>query len=309
MTLAEAVSDFLRSRQAMGATPATLRTYQDDLRHFTASSEVADCAVLTSEAVEAYLVRLRIRMKPVSVHRHYRALRTLCRWLANTGRIKADPMAGLTMRCPKTLPCVPSDEDVCRLLAVCPNSFEGRRNRAMLALLAGSGLRKEEVRRLRVGDVDLATRLLQVRQGKGQRDRVGFFSDAAASALRTWLAVHPDPRPSVFLFVRQDGEPLGPWAVVRILHRLSRRAKLARPIGPHALRHYCATTLLRRTGDLELVRRVLGHSTLAMVLRYATLTQTDIAMKFEAASPLDHLWTRDRGQLATYSGVLRGVRR
>jgi integrase/recombinase XerC len=275
----------------MGATPATLRTYQVDLGRFAASSGVVDLSGLTREAVEAYLAGLRARIRPVSVHQHYRALHTFCRWLVQTGRIEADPMAGLRMRCPKTLPRVPTDEEVRGLLEACPKTFEGLRNRAMVALLAGSGLRKDEARRLRIGDIDLTARLLQVRQGKGQRDRVGFFGDAAVSALRAWLAVHPDPRPAVPLFVKQNGELLGPWAVVRILHRLSRRAKLARPIGPHALRHYCATALLRRTGDLELVRRVLGHSTLAMALRYAALTQTDIAAKFEAASPLDHLWT------------------
>jgi site-specific recombinase XerC len=57
----------------------------------------------------------------------------------------------------------------------------------------------------------------------------------------------------------------------------------------HALRHYAATSLLRRTGDLELVRRVLRYESLAMTLRYAVLTQTEVAAKFLHASPLDHL--------------------
>ncbi len=297
MTLAAAVDAFLLSRQALGVTSATLRTYEADLSRLKAAG-TAGLSGLTREVVEAYIVGLRARMQPVSVHRHYRVLRTFCRWLARSGRVDADPMAGLTMRCPQTLPRVPSDEDVRGLLAACPETCEGRRNRALIALLADSGLRKEEARRLRIGDIDLASRLLQVRQGKGQRDRTGFFSDAAASALRAWLAIHPDPRSGVPVFVTRSGEMLGPWAIVRILHRLSRRAKVARPIGPHALRHFCATALLRRTGDLDLVRQVLGHSTLAMALRYAALTQTDIAAKFEAASPLDHLWTGGRVRLA-----------
>jgi site-specific recombinase XerD len=82
---------------------------------------------------------------------------------------------------------------------------------------------------------------------------------------------------------------MGPTSFARILHRLSRRASLERPIGPHALRHYAATSLLRRTGDLELVRRVLRHETLTMALRYATLTSTEVAAKFAAASPVDYL--------------------
>src|SRR5207245_1487242 len=81
----------------------------------------------------------------------------------------------------------------------------------------------------------------------------------------------------------------GPSTITHILHRLSRRADLEQKVGPHALRHYAATSLLRRTGDLELVRRVLRHESLTMTLRYAVLTQTEVAAKFLHASPLDHL--------------------
>ncbi len=188
-------------------------------------------------------------MKPISAHRHYRTLRTFCRWYARTGRLDGDPMAGMTMCLPRTLPRVPDDEAVRRLLAACPATPEGRRNRALIALAADSGLRKEELRRLRVGDLNFITRLIRVVAGKGQRDGVAFFGETTGSLLRAWLAVHPAPQPAAFLFVTREATPFGPWGPVRVLHRLSRRAGLDRPIGPHALRHYAATALLRRTGD------------------------------------------------------------
>jgi integrase/recombinase XerC len=291
-----AVSDFLLSREASGATPATLRTYAADLVRFTHASGTADLGGPTPEGIEHYLVGLRARMTPISAHRHYRTLRTFFRWCVRIGRLSADPMANLTMRVPKLLPRVPADDAVRRLLAACDASFEGRRNRALIALAADSGLRKEELRCLRCGDVDQATRTLRVHQGKGRKDGLGFFGEAAASMLRAWLAVHPDPRPSCFVFVARDGAPLGPWAIVRILHRLSRRAALDRPIGPHALRHYAATAVWRRTGDLELVRRVLRHETLTMALRYVRVTETDLAAKFALASPLDHLGAARHGR-------------
>jgi site-specific recombinase XerD len=289
MTLAETVEAFLRSREASGCTPATLKTYRIDLDAFCEASGILKVAALAPEAVETYLAALRSRMKPISAHRPYRVLRTFCHWLVRTGRLSTDPMAGLAMRVPQTLPRVPSDDDVRRLFAACPSTFEGQRNWAMIALLADSGLRKEEARRLRIGDVDLASRMIQVRQGKGLRDGVAFIGEVTASVLHSWLAVHPDLRPERSLFVRRDASPLGPWAITRILHRISRRARLERSVGAHALRHYAATAVLRRTGDLELVRRMLRHSTLAMALRYAILTQTEIAAKFAAASPVDHL--------------------
>ncbi len=144
----------------------------------------------------------------------------------------------------------------------------------------------------------MPTHILRVRGGKGGRDRVGHFSITTASLLRAWLAirreVHPEVRPEDFLFCDRRGRPLTTSHATHILHRLSVKARLPRKIGPHALRHYCATTLLRLTGDLDLVRQVLGHTTLAMTLRYARLTQADISAKFRRASPLDHLLAEGR---------------
>jgi site-specific recombinase XerD len=252
---------------------------------------VSALSELTTEIVERILADRRAQVKPITAHRTYRTLRTFCRWCVRTGHLSADPMMGLVMRLPRTLPRVPSDDDVSALLHACdPTTPEGRRNRLIIALLAEAALRKEELRRLRIGDVDFSTRMIRVHGGKGQQDGVTFFGEATASLVRAWVAVHPDPCPAAFVCCTRDGSQLGPWAIVRILYRLSRRAQLDRKIGPHALRHYAATALLRRTGDLELVRRVLRHATLAMALRYATLTQTDVAAKFQQAAPLDNLW-------------------
>jgi site-specific recombinase XerD len=303
----DAIAAFLRSREATGATAATLRTYTAELFRFARAAGVETLTDLTVEIVERILADRRAQVRPISAHRTYRTLRTFCRWCVRTGRLSADPMIGLVMKLPKTLPRVPCDSDVRALLHACaPTTPEGRRNRVIIALLADSGLRKEELRLLRVGDVDLTTCMIRVVAGKGQRDGVGFFGEGASSLLRAWLAVHPDPRPQAFLLVTREGIPLGPWAIVRILYRLSRRAGLARKLGPHALRHYAATSLLKRTGDLELVRRVLRHTTLAMALRYATLTQTEVAAKFQQAAPLDHLWALNA--LGARAGTGRGFR-
>ncbi len=294
-SLADAITAFVQSREAAGCTVATLRTYHTELVGFERATGVVTLAALTTEAVERTLADRRAQVKPVTAHRTYRTLRTFCRWCVRRGRLTVDPMAGMTMRLPKTLPRVPDDEDVRALLAACPNTPEGRRNRVLIALAADSGLRKEELRRLRIGDLDFATRMIRVHAGKGQQDGMAFFGEATGSLLRSWLAVHPDPRPAAFLFVTREGVPLGPWAFVRILHRLSRRARLPRKIGPHALRHYAATAVWRRSGDLELVRRVLRHESLTMALRYVAVTQADLAAKFAPVSPMDHL----RGGVAT----------
>jgi site-specific recombinase XerD len=129
-----------------------------------------------------------------------------------------------------------------------------------------------------------------VHSGKAQKDGVTFFGETTGSLLRAWLLAHPDPRPAAFVCCTREGVQLGPWAIARILYRLSRRAGLDRKIGPHALRHYAATAVWRRSGDLALVQRLLRHETLTMALRYVAVSQSDVAAKYQRASPLDHLW-------------------
>ena len=292
MTLSDAIDAFLAYGDVCGHSPATRCTYSDVLARFRAATGLRDVADLTPRVIEEYLSALRKRVRPVSVHQAYRTLRTFTRWSIRTGLIAADPMATLVMRVPKTLPRVPDDDAIRRLLATCAKTWEGCRNHVMIALFIDSGLRKEELRRLRWGDLDLSARRIHVRAGKGQKDGTTFFGETTASLLRTWLAVHPTAVSTGPVCCTRDGMMLHSGTITHILHRLSTKAGLQRKIGPHALRHYAATALLRRTGDLDLVRRVLRHESLAMTLRYAALTQTEVAAKFLNASPLDRLRIR-----------------
>jgi site-specific recombinase XerD len=288
VSLADAIEGFLLSRRVGNCSGRTVALYAANLGRFAdaAGDELAACAPLL---VQRYLTALRERMRAVTVHQHFRGLRTFFTWCVAAGLLADHPMRGLAMRAPKTLPRVPEDADVRRLLAACSETFEGRRNRALVALLADSGLRISEALRLRVEDLTLTGGTLIVRGGKGAKDGPGFFGGTTAALLRTWLAVRRPASPEDLAFCDRHGRPLSRYAGLRVLHRLSVRAGLARKVGPHALRHYAATSLLRRTGDLELVRRVLRHESLAMTLRYAHLTGLEVAAKFRRASPLDAL--------------------
>jgi integrase/recombinase XerD len=248
-----------------------------------------DLSDATSLGIQRYLTGLSETMKPTSVHHYFRPLKTFFRWCVETGLLSDNPVRGITIRVPRTLPRVPEDDDVRRLLQACRQTFEGRRNRALIALLADSGLRISEALRLRIENVNFSTRTLEVRGGKGGKDGVGFFGAEAAQMLRTWLAARREVVPEDFLFVDRMERTLTRHHAAHILHRLSIRAGFARKIGPHALRHYAATSILKQTGDLELVRQVMRHESLAMTLRYAQLTKPDVSRKFRRASPLDNL--------------------
>jgi len=288
MLVLDAVSSFVTSRRVGGCSRNTLAIYEGNLRRFAeaAPPELRDCA---AAVVTEYLAGLQQRLKPASVHQHYRCLRTFFRWCVDVEAIPKNPMSGLRMKVPKALPRVPEPGDVKKLLDACGSTFAGRRNMALVALLIDSGLRISEAVALRVGDMNLADGTISVRNGKGGKDGVGFFGAEASRHVRSWMKVRINLHPDDLLFCTRDGQPLTRQVAGRILYRLSAKAGLGKKIGPHALRHYAATSILRQTGDLELVRRVLRHESLTMTLRYAQLTGLDVSTKFRRASPLSDL--------------------
>ena len=287
--LTDAVEAFLISRNVSGCTSRTVALYRTTLTPLVTAlgDSLPGCTAL---ALQRYLTGLRTRVNPTTSHLYFSKLRAFFRWGVEADVLPEDPLRGVSMMVPKTLPRVPEDEHVRRLLLACdPEAFEGRRNRALVALLADSGLRISEALRLRIEDMNFSNRGLSVRAGKGQKDGVGFFGAEAAAHLRTWFARRRDAQPEDFLFCNRQGRALTRNHALHILHRLSVKAGLPRKVGPHALRHYAATSMLRQTGDLELVRQVLRHESLAMALRYAHLTKPDVSAKFRRASPLDNL--------------------
>ncbi len=276
------------SRRVANCSVHTLGIYTRNLGRFVDAKGDAWASV-TALAVQHYLTGLREVLKPISVHQHFRCLKTFFTWCTDVGILAAHPLRGQTIVTPKTLPAVPEDEHIRRLLQACSDTFEGRRNKALIALLADSGLRISEALRLRIEGLNFATRTIAVRGGKGGKDGVGFFGSEAAQYIHGWLARRREARPEDYLFLDRTGRSLRRDHATHTLHKLSTKAGLPRKVGPHALRHYAATSILRQTGDLELVRQVLRHETLAMALRYAHLTKPDVSAKFRRASPLDNL--------------------
>jgi len=228
---------------------------------------------------------------PSHKHQAYRTLKTFFRWAAEAGVLREDPLRGFTMRTPKTLPDVPTDDELRAVLTACPDTLEGTRNRALILTLADSGLRASEVLRLLIEDWRASDRGLFVRAGKGRKDRVAFIGPTTTRALKAWLARHPAPSPEGFLFVDRRGRPIKPRHLVQIFHRLSAKAGLPahRRLHPHALRHYAATGWLRSGAGLDEVRRLLGHESLNTTLRYSGLVGADLQRAHRRAGAIERL--------------------
>lgn len=271
-----------------GRSANTLAAYRRDLGTFAewlAERHLPVPAVGEPELL-AYVEDLRGRgLAPATVARAMVPVRGLYRFLADEGRIPADPSAAMERpRVPRGLPKALSEEEVARLLAAPVGDDPlARRDRAILEVLYGTGLRVSELVGLSLGDVDVDAALLRA-FGKGSKERIVPVGSHAIRALVSWLGeggrpeVVPDrwrrrdDAEAVFLGAR--GGRLtrqGAWDVIR---RHGTRVGLAGRLSPHVLRHSCATHMLDHGADIRAVQEMLGHSSITTTQIY-TLVSTE----------------------------------
>lgn len=177
---------------------------------------------------------------------------------------------------PKKLPKVLTEAEQDALLAqLNPRYRSPHRNLVMLRLMLATGLRAGEVVALRPEHVDMDTCRLVVREGKGAKDRVLWFSEDVRDALTGWLERRPD---SPYLFPTRDGGQLDTRYLRELVSRLAERAEIAEhdKVSPHTLRHTFATDLYRETRDLRLVQSALGHASISTTEVYTHLVNGEV---------------------------------
>jgi len=165
---------------------------------------------------------------------------------------------------PRSLPVVLSPADVRRLLDAVPPG----RNRLMLRIAYGCGLRVSELTHLRVNDIDGSRNVLWVRHGKGNKDRGLPLPATLLDELRSYWREH---RPPDWLFAGPTGQPLDVSNLQRAFQKARRTAGIRQPATCHTLRHCYATHMLEAGTDLPTLQRLLGHSHLSTTLRYLHL--------------------------------------
>jgi integrase/recombinase XerD len=180
----------------------------------------------------------------------------------------------------RKLPLILSREEVKALLEA-PGKL---RNRTVLATLYGCGLRVAEVTQLKVSDIDSARNVLQVRHGKGRKDRQTLLPAKLLELLRCYWR---NQRPTDWLFPSANAtRPISAKTVFLACRKAAQKAGISKPIHPHSLRHAFATHLLEAGVNLRTIQILLGHANLETTARY--LHVADVAVR-TTASPLDSL--------------------
>jgi site-specific recombinase XerD len=173
-------------------------------------------------------------------------------------------------RRPKKLPTVLSQGEVARLLASAGNLF----HYAIVMTLYSTGLRRAELARLRVSDIDSERMIIHVHQGKGNRDRDVPLTPKLLETLRTYYRWK---KPQTWLFPREGmadaGQPISTKSVYFAVKESAKRAGLQKPVSPHTLRHSWATHLLENGADLRTIQMLLGHADLEHTTVYLHMSQ------------------------------------
>jgi integrase/recombinase XerD len=266
------VERFLLSLAAR-RSPRTVDAYRRDLGGLAAfrGGVVGDASV---DELERWVASMRARgLAPSTISRRVSAVRSYFRHLVLIGRSGGNPAASLRIpRRPRTLPRALSPAETERLIDAANGSTpRSLRDRALVELLYGAGLRVSEAVGLQKGSIDLDERIVRV-VGKGGKERLVPLGRPSAEAVRRYLALgraHLDRRYRPELFLNARGGPLTRAGAFLILRKLAEKAGLEPGrVHPHLLRHSFATHLLEGGADLRSVQEMLGHADLGTTERY-----------------------------------------
>jgi integrase/recombinase XerD len=282
-----------------GRSPNTLAAYRRDLAAYSEflTARGLRPGAVTEPVVEDYLAFLRAAGRaPASVARALVSVRSLHRFMEDEGQADTNP-AGEVQRpkVPAGLPKALSEAEVASLLgAVTGVDAVARRDRAILEVLYGCGLRVSELVGLGLADLDLASGLLRA-FGKGSKERVVPVGRLACEALGQWLA--PPGRAALAprrwarrgdaeaVFLNTRGGRLsrqGAWGIVR---RHGDAVGLGERLSPHVLRHSCATHMLDHGADIRVVQELLGHASISTTQVYTKVSATRLRQIYDAAHP------------------------
>ena len=264
--------------QAEGVLPR----FFDHLRR----EKVFDVRAASEAHVVSYVRRLAALrnprpLSPYTLQTYLQCVRRFFRFLKKHDLILSDPAREVALPRLSTLPRGVLSETQARRLVSSPEARTpmGLRNRAIVEVLYGSGLRVSECSRLELGALDLKEGVLMIRDGKGKKDRVTPLTRRALEALLLYLQ---EGRPelekqrSTALFLSHRGGAVLADGIRQMVAKRAEEAGLPKGTSPHTLRHSCATHLLQGGASVRLVQELLGHRSLATTARYTRVAITDL---------------------------------
>ena len=240
----------------------------------------------TPQDVTAFISKLRHKdLSSKSIQRNLSAIRSFYSYLLDQEIITTNPAT--IARSPKVkrrLPKVLDTDQAARLLDFQPQNAKEKRDKAIIELLYGSGLRLMEVVGLSIKDLDLAAGFVTV-LGKGNKVRQVPLGRLCIIALDEWLAEHSSIASDAPLFPSKNGQPISPRTIQKRLKDIAVIQLGDNSLHPHMLRHSYATHMLESSGDLRGIQELLGHNDISTTQIYTHLDFQHLANVYDKAHP------------------------
>jgi integrase/recombinase XerC len=292
-TVERAVDQFLGVLRQRNSSVHTVKAYAGDLDSFSAYVGTREWKRIDHIAIRGFLSHLYEKgLSKTSVARSLAAVRSLYRWLAQEGVVEQNPAKLVaTPKLAKKLPRVPTIEEMNSVLdgkmpevAAFPE-----RDRLLLELLYGCGIRNSELIGINVDDIRVSAEAILIR-GKGKKERYVPFGGSAASALRNYLRerqklLAESKKITPALLLNQRGGRLTVRSVGRIVKKIAVAKGLSPDVHPHTLRHAFGTHMLEEGADLRAIQEMLGHERLSTTQRYTQLSMKHVLAVYDQTHP------------------------
>jgi integrase/recombinase XerC len=246
-------------------------TYEVDLRQFCEFLEnenISRWQDVTSKVIRRWMVSLlNDGITPVTIHRKISALKSFFRYLMREQILESNPVNGVIIpKKPKRLPVFVKENEMDLLLDTVPfsNDFEGIRDKFIITLLYGTGMRLSEMVNLKLSDIDLGQKVIKV-LGKRNKERIIPFFKELEKEITKYLSARNQTFPDAgnILILTSKGKPVYPKLIYRVVNKYLALVSTINKKSPHVIRHSFATALLNHGADLNAIKELLGHANLS----------------------------------------------
>lgn len=302
--LQQTIETFLRHLAAEGYAKRTIKDYRYNLGyflHYLTNNQITSFSQVTSETILSYQDYIHHEYKPVRKKtislgfqvNLLKVLKVLFRYLVREGTVLTDPTVTLKMpKLPKRLPRnVLTKREIKKLLSAPDTATSsGFRDRTVLEILYSTGIRKSELEHLQLYDVDLSTRQLTIREGKGGKDRIIPLTKKATEVIERYITNHrskllADHEDTGCLILNDRGRYLGHKWPEWIIGRYVKHCKFKKEITTHSIRHTFATHLLQNKASIRVIQELLGHESLQSTQIYTKVEISDLRKAIDAKHP------------------------
>ncbi len=295
MIAKDAIEDFINyCTFEKGLSENTIKSYQNDLEQFFLFFKKEDTLIkqIKTSDIERYLKKeIESGKTDTTIAHKLTTIKNFFSYLMKMGIIQTDVAISISRpKLRKKLPKTLSVEEVENLLNIPLESVFDYRNKAMLELLYGTGLRISELIQLKVFDLDFTACLIHI-MGKGKKERIVPLGEYSLYYLKLYMERRGEllkGKSSEYLFLNRSGEKITRQGFFKILKKLLKEKGLNPEVSPHTLRHSFATHLLSRGADLRSIQELLGHSDIVTTKIYTHISDEKVEHDYHKYHPRDH---------------------